>query len=127
MRQNCFSQEFIFEDTILSKFNFLRKFVFADDELKHIFEKRTYYHTPIVSDLYIQFHWQFLITNFCFWLVNIMWRKYFIQKEKKMKMIKTQILWWKAKMKMLKKCSLFWTHPTDPSYSEPQTLEKQKI
>ena len=39
-----------------------------------------------ITNAYKQFHWLFLITNSCFWLVNI----------EEVKMIKTQILWWKT-------------------------------
>ena len=44
----------------------------------------------------IQFHWQFWINKSCLWLVNILWRKLVLQKKKEMKMIKTQILWWRT-------------------------------
>ena len=50
--------------------------------------------------LCIQFHWQFLIISSDFWLVNILLRKFDTSSEKEMKMIITQIFWWKT----IKKC-----------------------
>ena len=43
----------------------------------------------------IQFHWQFLITNSGFWLVNMLWKFDTLSKKKEMVMIPTQIFWWK--------------------------------
>ena len=50
----------------------------------------------------IQFHWQFLITNYVFWLINILLRKFDALSKKYMKMIKTQFLM-KSKQKKTKK------------------------
>ena len=48
----------------------------------------------------IQFHWQFLITNSGFWLINILLRKFNTSSKKEMKMIKAQLFWWKR----MKRC-----------------------
>ena len=45
---------------------------------------------------YIQFYWQLETTNLRFWLVDMLLRKSDTLSKKEMKMIKTQILWWKT-------------------------------
>ena len=40
----------------------------------------------------IQFHWQFWTMNSCFWLVNILLRKFDTSSKKEMKIIKTNFM-----------------------------------
>ena len=57
---------------------------------------------PIFKYIYlpnIQFHWQLETTNSYFWLVNILLRKFETLSKKEIKMIKTQISWWKTSKK----------------------------
>lgn len=63
---------------------------------------------------YMKFLWQFLITNAGFWLVNILLWKFRTSSKKKMKMIKTWIVWWKATKNICKHEKTIWTLPTDP-------------
>ena len=58
-----------------------------------------------ISMLCIQFHSQFLIISSGFRLVNILLRKFDTSSEKEMKMIKTQIFWWKT----TKKCHILYS------------------
>ena len=51
--------------------------------------------------LIIQFYWQFLITSFGFWFVNILLRKFDISLKKSWNDKKT-IFWWKTKQKCQK-------------------------
>ena len=58
---------------------------------------------PLTSAYFIiQFRWQLETTNSRFWLVNILLLKFHTLSEKEMKMIKTQILWWKTTKKCKK-------------------------
>ena len=50
----------------------------------------------------IHFQWQFIITIFGFWLVNILLLKFDTSSKKEMKMIKTHIFWWKTTRKCQK-------------------------
>ena len=47
----------------------------------------------------IQFHWHLETTNSRFWLVNMLFLKFDTSSKKEIKMIKTQILWWKTAKK----------------------------
>ena len=47
----------------------------------------------------IQFHWHLETTNSRFWLVNMLFLKFDTLSKKEIKMIKTQILWWKTAKK----------------------------
>ena len=66
----------------------------------------------------IQFHWQLLIINSCFGLVNILLLKMILHQKKEIKMIKAQ-MFWKITKKRQKVCvnikqhSLFWIRPTE--------------
>ena len=55
-----------------------------------------------ISRVIIQFRWQLETTNSRFWLVNILLQKFDTLSEKEMKMIKTQMLWWKSTKKCQK-------------------------
>ena len=59
---------------------------------------------PLLEEIgiYIQFHWQFLITNSDFWLVNILLQKFDTSSKNEMKMIKTRTYWWEATKKCQK-------------------------
>ena len=81
-----------------------------------------------------QFHWNFWTTNSFFWLVNIHLRKFNTLSKKEMKMIKTQLLWWKTnKKKRFRKADantkvtfLFVTDPTDWWCYILETLEERR-
>ena len=69
-----------------------------------------------------------------FWLLNILLRKFDTSLKKQMKMIKTQILWWKTTKKMREKymkalSNIFiWTRPTDLRLQYPPNFrETEKI
>ena len=46
---------------------------------------------------YLRFHWQFWTTKFYFWLLNIMSWKFDTSSKKEMRIVRTQIFWWKTK------------------------------
>ena len=79
-----------------------------------------------------QFCWQLESTSSCFWLVNILLRKFDTSSNKKVKMIKRQNLWWKTPKKMPKSEwkhyveYLFWTRPADRWCNMLQTLERRR-
>ena len=80
----------------------------------------------------IQFRWQFENTNSRFWLVNTLLRKFETLSKKEIKMIKTQILWWKTTKKyqksIYKHIVAFFTQtrPTEPWCNMLRTLERQR-
>ena len=69
--------------------------------------------------MYIKFPWQFWTTNPSFWLVIILLRKFDASSKKEMKMIKTQIFWWKTLTKCQKK--IRWKHKVVFSFSTRST------
>ena len=57
----------------------------------------------------IQFHWQFLITNSCFWLVSILLRKFDTSSKMEMKMIKNTNVMTKNNTKIARKFVIIWS------------------
>ena len=95
----------------------------------------------VITVLFIQFHWQLETVNSCFWFANLLFWKFDTSPKKEIKMIKTQILWWKItkqtnkqKNKQKRQKSiwkhwvtfLLWTRSTDPWCNMLWILEKRK-
>ena len=85
-----------------------------------------------LTSFYIQFHWRLESSNSIFQLVNILLLKFHTLSRKKIKLIKTRILWWKTKKRCQKSILkhlvtfLLWTRSTDPWCNMLQTREREK-